>query len=177
MGALDPLAVGLASALLATLFAHAGVSKAADTPLLEQHLAAYGVPIGTLTPVARALIAAELVAAALLLSPWRAVGAALAAALLLAYALAMAWHRLHGRELDCGCGGEPLPVSWLLVLRNLALVALAGVAMAPATLRAMGWSDFAVIAGAVVLGTLLWAALHQVLRHAGRGTTRTFGRT
>ena len=37
----------------------------------------------------------------------------------------MAWHRAHGSRLDCGCGGEPLPVSWVLVARNGVLAALA----------------------------------------------------
>lgn len=177
MGAVDPLAVWMACALLATLFAHAALAKATDLPLLEQHLAAYGLPFATLAAASRALVVVEALVALLLLSPWRALGAAGALALLLAYAGAMAWHRLHGHELDCGCGGEPLTVSWALVTRNLLLCALCGLAMAPSALRALGLADFAVIAGAVVLGTLLYAALHQVLRHAGRGTTRTFGRT
>lgn len=177
MGAVDPLAVGMACALLATLFAHAALTKATDLPLLEQHLSAYGVPFTALAATARLLAAGEALVALLLLSPWRAVGAAGALALLLAYAGAMAWHRLQGHELDCGCGGEPLSVSWVLVARNLVLAALALLAFAPAVPRAMGLADFAVIAGAVVMGTLLYAALHQVLRHAGRGRARTFGRT
>lgn len=177
MGAVDPLAVGMACALLATLFAHAALTKAADLPLLEQHLAAYSLPFSALAATARALVGAEALVALLLLSPWRALGAAGALALLLVYAAAMAWHRLRGHELDCGCGSEPLSVSWVLVARNLGLAGLAGLAMAPARPRAMGLADFAVIAGAVVLGCLLYAALHQVLRHAGRGRARTFGRT
>ena len=52
MGAVDPLAVGMACALLATLFAHAALTKAADLPLLEQHLAAYGLPFSALAATA-----------------------------------------------------------------------------------------------------------------------------
>lgn len=173
MAAFDPLLVWIAVACLATLFAHAAVTKAADALLVEQHLAAYGVPGALLTPAARLLPAAEGAAALLLLTPWRAAGAALAALLLLAYAAAMGWHRLHGRSLDCGCGGEPLPVSWALVGRNLLLAALALLAAAPMAPRAMAIGDFAVVAAAVLLGTLLYAALHQVLRHRAGLAART----
>ncbi len=176
--AFDPLLVWIAVACLATLFAHAAVTKFADTLLVEQHLAAYGVPGALLTPASRLLPAAELAAALLLLTPWRAAGAVLAALLLAVYAAAMAWQRLHGRALDCGCGGEPLPVSWALVARNLALAALAGLAAAPMKARAMSIGDFAVVAAAVLLGTLLFAALHQVLRHrAGLEARAVFRRS
>jgi hypothetical protein len=41
----------------------------------------------------------------------------------------------------------------------------------------MGLADFAVVAGAVVLGALLYAALHQVLRlRAGAVSRHVFGR-
>lgn len=175
MTELDPLIVWIAVAGLATLFAQAAVAKGADLPLFEQHLAAYGVPAPLLTVATRALPALEGAAALLLLlAPTRAAGAALAGALLLAYAAAMAWHRRAGHALDCGCGGEPLPLSWALVARNAVLALLAAVAAAPMAPRALGAGDFAVIAAAVVLGTLLYAALHQVLRHrAGLHGRRT----
>ncbi len=171
--AFDPLLVWIAVACLATLFAHAAVTKFADAMLVEQHLAAYGVPSGLLTPAARALPAAEALAPALLLTPWRVAGAALAALLLLAYAAAMGWQRLQGRSLDCGCGGAPLPVSWALVARNVLLAALAWLAGAPMLPRPMALGDFAVVAAAVLLGTLLFAALHQVLRHRAGEPART----
>lgn len=164
----DPLLVWMARAALATLLAHAALDKLRDTALTEQHLGAYGVPAALGPALARALPVAEGLAAVLLLTPWRAAGAVLAAALLLGYGAAMAWHRLHGRELDCGCGGEPLPVSGVLVLRNLVLAGLAAVAAAPLAPRAMGGADFAVVAAALLLVTLLYAALHQVLRHRAR---------
>jgi len=161
----DPLLIWIAVACTATLFAHAAVAKFADLPLLEQHLHAYGVPMGALPIASKLLPAVETLAALLLLTPWRTAGALLAAALLLTYAAAMGWHRAHGRAPDCGCGGEPLPVSWALVVRNLMLAGLAllaGAAMAP---RATGLPDFLVVAAALMLGTLLYAALHQLLRH------------
>lgn len=165
---IDPLPLWLARACLATLFAHAALAKWGDAPLFELHLAAYRVSAG-LVPLLRVVLPVlEALAAVLLLTPWRTAGAALAAALLLAYGVTMAWHRAHGRVLDCGCGGEPLPVSWALVARNAALVALAALAAAPAASRAMGLADFMVVVASVLLATLLYAALHQVLRHVAR---------
>jgi uncharacterized membrane protein YphA (DoxX/SURF4 family) len=169
----DPLLVWIAVACVATLFAHAGVAKLADVALFEQHLAAYGAPHAALPVAARMLPGVEIAAALLLLTPWRAAGAALAAALLLLYAAVMGWHRARGQSLDCGCGGEPLPVSWALVARNLLLAGLTGVAGAAMAPRAMGVGDFLVVVGALLLATLLYAALHQVLRHRAGLRPRT----
>lgn len=175
--ALDPLPVWIARAGVATLFAQAALAKANDLALFEQHLAAYRVPLRLSTLLAHVLPAVEALAAALLLTPWHDVGAAIAVALLLVYGGAMAWHHAHGRVLDCGCGGEPLDVSWALVARNAVLAALAALAAAPAGERVMGLADFGVVAASVLLGCLLYAALHQVLRHRGRATRVRFGRT
>jgi uncharacterized membrane protein YphA (DoxX/SURF4 family) len=168
----DPLPVWIARACIATLFVHAALAKWADLPLTEQHLAAYGVPHRLLSAAVRALPALELLAGALLLTPWREAGAALAALLLAVYGTAMAWHRLHGRALDCGCGGEPLAVSWALVARNAVLAAVAALAAAPAGVRTMTLADFGVVAAAVLLATLLYAALHQLLRHRANPSLR-----
>jgi hypothetical protein len=178
MGALDPLFLWMAVACVATLLAHAAVTKTADLGLFEQHLAGFGVPAGSLFLLARVLPAAEWSAALLLLSPWRAAGSVLAAALLLLYAGAMATMRASGRTPDCGCGGEPLPVSWLLVARNVLLAALAGLPLWPVAGRALGWADFLVIAAALLLATLLYAALHQLLRlHTRRAARPLFRRS
>jgi len=164
----DPLIVWLAAACTAVLFAHAALAKLADLPLTEQHLAAYGVPPTLLGLAARVLPALELLAVVAVLTPWRALGSALACALLLAYGAAMAWHRAQGHALDCGCGGEPLALSWALVARNGLLAAVAGLAGSAMQPRAMGQGDFFVVAAGVGLATLLYAAFHQVLRHRAR---------
>ena len=90
----------------------------------------------------------------------------LAAALLLTYAVAMAWHLAHGRVLDCGCGGAPLPLSGWLVGRNAVLAALALLVALPAQARPLDLADWAVAAGTMLLGALLMAAFGQVLRQA-----------
>lgn len=170
---IDPLLVWIAGACTAALFAHAALAKLADRPLFVQHLAAYGVPQGLLAPAGWLIPLTEAAIAVALLTPARTVGAAAAAALLLVYAAVMAWHRAHGSRLDCGCGGEPLPLSWALVLRNLGLAGLALLAGAPMAPRALSLADFFVIAAALVLATLLHAAGHQMLRHRARLTFRS----
>lgn len=160
----DPLWAAICVAWTAALMLHAASAKAIGLAQFEQHLAAYRVPSALLPPLARALPAAEALTVALLLSPWRGAGAALAALLLIAYALAMAWQRLHGRVVDCGCGGAPLPVSWALVARNGLLAAVALATALPVADRLLGLADALVIAAAVVLGALLYAAFGQVLR-------------
>jgi hypothetical protein len=160
---LDPLSVWIPAAWLATLLLHAGLVKLLDRSLFTQHLSAYRVPDDLLTPLSWALPAAEVGVALLLLSPWRGLGAVGASLLLVLYASAMAWHRKAGRRLDCGCGGEPLPLSWALVLRNLALCLLCLPASASLMQREMQLADYGVTLGAVLLGSLLWAAFHQVL--------------
>jgi Methylamine utilisation protein MauE len=165
---MDPLLTWIAAACIATLLAHAALAKLADRALFEQHLASFGVPMQLLAPLAWLLPLAEAAAAALLLTPWRGAGALLAATLLLLYAGAMARLRAAGRQPDCGCGGEPLPVSWPLVARNLLLAGIALVSAAPMASRALALFDVAVVAAALLLATLLYAALHQVLRHRAR---------
>lgn len=161
---MDPLLIWIPSAWLAAMFAHAALSKLLDPHQFLQHLGAYRLPDAWLPWLHRALPLAEAATAGLLLSPWRPLGALMAAGLLSVYALAMGAHLRAGRRLDCGCGGEPLPLSWMLVARNLGLVALCGWICQPMSDRTLGLADHAVTAAALLLGCLLWAAFHQVLR-------------
>lgn len=169
----DPLLVWIARACIAALFAHAAAAKLADRSLFEQHLAAYGVPHRLLPLLAWLLPVAEAGTALALLTPWYSFGAAAAAALLGFYGAVMAWHRARGRRLDCGCGGEPLPLSWALVARNAGLAGMALLAGSPMASRAWSLADFLVAAAALLLAALLHAALHQMLRHRGRLSYRS----
>jgi hypothetical protein len=170
-GTFDPLVIGIATAWLAVLMLHAAQSKARDRLLLVQHLSAYRVPDAWLTPLSVLVPLSELLCGVGLLSPWRTWGAVACAAMLVLYAGAMAWHLRAGRQLDCGCGGEPLPLSWALVVRNLLLALLCWPASWPMAARELRWVDQAVILGAVILGALLWAVFHQVLRQSRRAST------
>ena len=168
---LDPLMVWVPVAWLATMFTLAGLSKLSDRYLFVQHLGAYRTPDALLPTMTWAIPIAELLTAGLLLSPWRQWGAVCAAALLLAYATGMAWHLHQGRSLDCGCGGEALPLSWHLVARNTLLALLAVPAAASTLERDIASADRWVIAAALVLAALLSLAFHQVLRHRQHGLT------
>jgi uncharacterized membrane protein YphA (DoxX/SURF4 family) len=174
---IDPLPIWIAAAMVATLFAHAALAKMADLSLLEQHLSAYGLPQAILPIATRLLPIIELATAFMLLSPLRTQGAWLAATLLMAYTLVMGYHRWQRHELDCGCGGEPLAVSWALVLRNLVLVLVGLLAACPMGPRILGAADFALVAAAVVLAMLLYASFNQVLRHhTNLHTRQTMGK-
>ncbi|MGY0196779.1 MauE/DoxX family redox-associated membrane protein [Leptothrix sp. BB-4] len=166
IGPIDPLWLMLACGALVILFVHAAAAKLTDRSLFEQHLAAYGVPDALLPFATIGLPLLEALAAAGLVTPWRAEAAALAAALLALYAGAMAWHRLHGRVLDCGCGGTPLPLSWALVARNAVLIGLCGLAALPSLSREIGLADVATALAGLALACVLHVALHQLLRHS-----------
>ena len=170
---LDPLLIWVARAAVAVLLTHAALAKLGDGATLEQHLLAYRVPVAWLSVVAWVLPFAELLTTGLLLSPLRAIGALAAVALLCLFGAAMARALLQGRVLDCGCGGEPLPVSWALVVRNGVLAAVAGLAAAPSTGRHLQGPDFLVVVLAILLSTLLYAAWNQVLRHQPATRVRT----
>lgn len=154
----------MACGCIAALLLHAALAKLADRAEFAQHLAAYGVPTVLQPALAWAVPLTEGLLALALVTPWRAAAALAAATLLACYGAVMAWHLLQGHVLDCGCGGEPLPVSAWLVARNAVLAALATVAAQPGSGRAVDTGDFAVAAAAVLLATLLYAAFNQLLR-------------
>jgi hypothetical protein len=160
----DPLLLMLASGAMAILMLHAAVRKLLDRNLFEQHLATYGVPDSMLPLLVWLLPLAELAAALGVATPWRVGAVWLGAALLLLYAGAMAWQLAHGRRPDCGCGGDPLPLSWALVVRNAVLALLAPLASLSMVSRSMDWSDALVVLAGWTLMALLYAAFNQVQR-------------
>ena len=97
----------------------------------------------------------ELATAILLIMPaGRPIGAALAATLLAGYGVAMAISMLRGHYLmDCGCGGAPEPISWMLVARNAGLVAL--ITPAATGLVASATPNLALDATSLGMATLL----------------------
>ena len=182
--AIDPLLVLIAASWTAALLLPAAVAKLGDRSMFHQHLAAYRVPEPLQPALVWLLPLAEAAAALGLVTPWRAAAGVLAAALLLLYGAAMAWHLLNakgGRVLDCGCGGAPLPLSGALVARNAVLTAVAVAAALPSTGRPVDAADMAVAAAALLLGALLMAAFSQVLRsvppHLRSSTMSSSGRS
>lgn len=161
---IDPLPLLIAAGCLAAVLLHAAWPKLADRALFHQHLAAYGVPEPLQLPLVWMLPLAEGSAALGLITASRSFAALGAAALLLSYGAAMAWHLGRGRRLDCGCGGAPILLSGWLLLRNAVLVAIALLASLPSDGRMVGGADLAVAAAAVALAAVLYAAFHQLLR-------------
>lgn len=166
----DPALALAARLALALLFAHAAWHKLSDLAVFRSALAGYRLlPERALGVAALALIALEL-AAALALVASRA-GGALALGMLTLYTLAIAVNLARGRrEIDCGCFGPAArqPLSAALVWRNLGLLALAALAWAPPTARALHWVDALSIASAVAFAALVFASLNALLANAPR---------
>ncbi|WP_312528002.1 MauE/DoxX family redox-associated membrane protein [Paracoccus sp. (in: a-proteobacteria)] len=126
----EPLITLAVRAFLALLFVTAALSKLSR---IEEF---YGVvrnfrllPDGLSRVVAFVLPVVELaVAVGLVIRPLAVPAAAVAALLLIVFAVALAINVIRGRTyIDCGCFRQGLkqPVSWLLVGRNIVLTALA----------------------------------------------------
>ncbi|MBP8310973.1 MAG: hypothetical protein KAY46_27095 [Burkholderiaceae bacterium] len=173
MFALDPLLSRVLAICVALVFASAAWHKLRDRDLFAMQLHAYRILPGRALVLGHALAPLEAAAAILLLLDGaHAWGGVLAAALLLLYAGAMALNLLRGRVLDCGCGGAPQPLSWGLVVRNLAMAAMALAAALPREPRALTGDDIWLMAVAVLAWLVLLAAINQVLRQGRtmRGT-------
>ncbi|UJF24226.1 hypothetical protein L0B52_07775 [Suttonella sp. R2A3] len=118
----------IATLTLSALLAGAAWHKWQHNADFQSALAAYRLlPLDAVRATAFVIMGLEALTALLLwLSP---IGALLAAAIFAAYALAMGINLARGRsDIDCGCGGVPIHISWHLLLRNAALIALALVA-------------------------------------------------
>ena len=122
-------------------------------------VAAYGVAVSELAVALGlfALFEAALVSVALLLA---------------LYAAAMAINLGRGhRAIDCGCGDEPVPLSWALVLRNGVLVLLALGALALERSEPLTAAP-AATAGAVALLVFgVYLIVEQLFANAGRFRT------
>lgn len=97
--------------------------------------------------------------------------ASLTAGLLGAYALAIAINLGRGRvHIGCGCGlgaasGDDPALSWWLVLRNLALGAVALAAVLPSTERDLGLLDGLTLVFALLACVALYSGASQLLRN------------
>jgi hypothetical protein len=165
---LDPAVVWTARLVLAAVFAMAALAKLRAFDEFIGIVHNYRVlPESLVRPAAYALPPLEAaIALALLLEPTRSAGAVAAAALLALFALAMAVNLARGRvEIDCGCFAATLRqrISWALVGRNVALIALAALAMPTVTVaRALTWLDAVTIIAASSSAVLLYVAFTQL---------------
>src|SRR5258708_1596305 len=136
----------VARGFLALVFGIAGIAKAADRTGSRQAIIGFGVPEKLAKPLAWCLPFAEILIALALIpvaSAW--VGSIAASALLLMFAAGIAVNLVRGRSPDCHCFGQlhSEPVSWSTFLRNLVLVAVAGLIVVVGKdnpgLSAVGW--------------------------------------
>jgi hypothetical protein len=87
------------------------------------------------------------------------------------YTLAIAINLLRGRvHISCGCGlggatNENQPLSWVLVLRNLLLMAASLMPLAPVIGRSLGLMDWFVLSLALLAAGILYVAASQLLRN------------
>lgn len=156
--------LGLAGALgIGLVFTHAAISKLQHRDLIPGIVANYRIlPEPLIAPVATALPFVELALGLALLTGAR-VAVLPAAALLLAFAAAMAINIRRGRShIDCGCGRSQLrqTLSWPLVARNAVLAAIVAVHLLPAPTPTGFDLATAMVGGAVLfLMTLLFTAI------------------
>ena len=148
--------------LVALVFLTAALGKARHRLEFQGVVANYRLlPQSAVTAFALVLPPVEAAVAAGLLfapSPWPA---AIAAALLILFAVAMAINIQRGRrQIDCGCFQTSLrqTLSWILVARNGGLALLLA---APATVR-VGALSVAGAAEALLTGTVLFILLQSM---------------
>lgn len=158
--------------LLFAVFAHALHHKLFEWPRFVAALAAYRlVPRALVMPSALLVTAGELAAAPLLLFV-EASGLVLGTSLLLVYAFAMGINLARGRRyIDCGCGDEPVPLSVLMVGRNLALAGAGGAALAGAgtlELADLGWQQLLLAFAGASVATGVYVCMNQLLANRGR---------
>jgi len=179
-----------ARCVIAAVFLRAGLAKLTDLRDFRSAVRNYRLLPPALVPAVAVSLPFAEVAAAIMLAAGILPGvvAGLLALLLLIFAAAIAVNLARGRVFDCGCAGAaPQTISWMHVLSNGALAALAvAVALAPPTALAL-WpgipGPFSVAtprgdALPVVLTVVLGLVMLTVLRRAARVSrlSRTFHR-
>lgn len=120
------------AAVLAGVFAVSAVAKLRDPAAFRAAVRAFGVPAAAVGPVARAVPVGEAVVAVLLVPPpTRAVALVAAALLLVAFSVGIVRVLRRGVPTRCACFGRSgAPVAPRHVVRNAALVAVAGLGLA-----------------------------------------------
>ncbi|HXY97418.1 MAG TPA: MauE/DoxX family redox-associated membrane protein, partial [Steroidobacteraceae bacterium] len=175
----DPAVGVLLLACLALLFASAALHKLRDLPAFTEVLRAYRVLPAAAVRLAPLVPLAELlVAAGLTVSATRSGAGLGGAALLTAYAAAIAVNLRRGRrDLACGCGGpdDARPIAPWMVARNLMLALLLAITLVPWKTRPLSPVDALTVGGGVVIATLLYVSLDQLLGRAAAWTAALRG--
>jgi hypothetical protein len=166
---MDPVIDATVRAALALLFLAAAAHKMRDPARFRTTVADYRLLPSPLVTLGAAMLVLSELAVAVALAVARSWGLAAAAALLALYAAAIAVNLARGRRhLDCGCTGPALrrPISGWLVLRNLALVAIALSDLTPVSTRPLVWIDHLTVVAATAAFAACWMATDRLLATA-----------
>ena len=171
MPLVDPIFVHLSAGFIAFLWISSSVPKLAALSRHRLTVEGYGLLPSSLVPSFSVLQPAlELGLGLTVLFPvFRPSSAWISVGLLTLYSLAIGINLARGRrDIDCGCSGPAMrqELTEGLVLRNLVLILLCGMAALPATSRTLGWIDFATF-GMGILGMIFaYTAANLVLAQA-----------
>lgn len=149
---------------LAAVFALAVMHKVRNYPRFVVAMNAYGiVPVSAVQLAAPCLLLGEVFAIACLFIPVGP-GSFVAFSLLGAYTVAIGLNLARGRRnMDCGCGGKPMPLSGWLLVRNGVLLLLAWpyrIGAPPVEVPGAAWL---VVAAGILLTVLAYLAAEQLL--------------
>jgi len=158
------------STFLVLLITRALFHKAADIVRFTGFLSSYRVmPQASLKAFTYGLIFVEaLTVVMILVSHFTQIGAAFAIGILLTYAAAIALNVYRGNfEIECGCGGPAMYLSYGLVWRNIAIATMALPLLLIAR-QPIAFTDtaVAVVSGAVLY--LLYVAVEQLIANFNR---------
>jgi len=171
MPQVDPMLGWTAAGAGAAIFAASGALKFYDLEAFRGAVTNYRlIPEWLATPFAWATPVLECAAAlGLLLGPLRAAAALVLIVLLGVFTGAIAINLVRGRtDIDCGCFGPALRqrLSWRLLLRNGALLALLAIALMPAGPRPMDFLDVASATMAAATVVVLYTAANYLIANA-----------
>jgi hypothetical protein len=169
-GAFSDVSVLIICWLLAAIFAVALRHKIVAWQRFKASFTAYRiVPEALVSVVAGLLVVTESVTLVALL--WlQPLGLLLGGGLLAIYAAAIGINVARGRrQIDCGCGDEPTPVSLILVARNAVLICLAFTAytLQPALQELTLWAAVVALSAALVAFGI-YLAMEQLIANRGR---------
>lgn len=179
---IDPVLATGAQASTAIVVLLGAVAKWRRPAAFRAALADYRLlPEALTAPAAIAIAVAETCGAAALLFPdTRVIGAAVLAALLLAFAAGLAFNILRGHtDIDCGCSGfaatqpasnanAPRGIGWFHVARALLLAALAATAFVEPSARSIVWFDYLTLFFAVLLSVAALLTFDVLLANVPR---------
>jgi len=154
--------------LVAMMLLNSGWAKVREPLRSMQSIAGYGLVPDVMVPfLSRALPLSEIaVAVALFVAPADAVARVGGAALLGLFSMVVLFALVSGkRDIDCGCGGEPQPISLGLAIRNGLMATLL---LLPTSGSGMLHWLLATASGiALFLLMIAWNSLHAQQRRYG----------